>query len=90
MRWIYTMPLIYHIRNLGRENKMKILGVITNAGAASMGLAFLWHLSNIIRFGSHYIVEPNTLTLVGEIMLILVLVVLAIIGLIINMMKLGK
>jgi len=32
-----------------------------------MSAAFLWHFSNIIRFGSHYIREPNLVILSTEI-----------------------
>ena len=32
-----------------------------------MSAAFLWHFSNIIRFGSHYIHEPNIIILSSEI-----------------------
>ena len=50
------------------------------AGAVIMGesLAFLWVFSNILRFGSHFINEPNFLVLVLEILLLLSLFVFGI------------
>jgi len=36
----------------------------------ALSTAFLWHLSNIIRYGSHWIQEPNLVVLVVEIILI--------------------
>ena len=43
------------------------------AGAIILGesLAFLWVFSNILRFGSHFVNEPNRLILFSEIALFL-------------------
>ena len=35
----------------------------------SMAAAFLWHFSNIVRFGTHIIQEPSLIILVSEIVL---------------------
>lgn len=41
--------------------------VLLSAMTISLSLAFLWHLSNILRFGSQLIYEPNKLVLLLEI-----------------------
>ncbi len=45
------------------------------AGGIIVGesLAFLWFFSNILRYGSHLIYEPNHLILIAEIILLLTL-----------------
>lgn len=61
---------------------MKFLNIITRAGAVGMGLALLWHFSNIWQYGSHYIQEPQFLVLVFETALIAVLIILSAIKLV--------
>lgn len=58
------------------------MNIIVKSGAIGMGLALLWHFSNIARFGTHLIQEPNQLTLICEVVLILFLVILSTISLV--------
>ena len=44
---------------------------ITSALIIGMALAFLWHFSNIVRYGSIYIQEPNPVILWGEIIFLI-------------------
>ena len=48
-------------------NYLKDLLIILMAGM------YLWHFSNIVRFGSHYIQEPNTAILISEIGLFVII-----------------
>ena len=55
---------------------------IIRAGTIGLGLAFLWHMSNIWRFGQHTIQEPGRPVLIVEIVLVAFLVFLAIMNLV--------
>lgn len=56
-----------------------------SAGAAlGMCVAFLWHFSNILRFGQHTIQEPSTPILAAEIGLICMAALLFTLNLIIE------
>ena len=61
------------------------------AGAIIIGesLAFLWFFSNILKFGSHFINEPNRLILFSEIALLLSLLTFGI-YLIVNKIREGS
>ena len=54
-----------------------MLNFIGLASSVGMGCAFLWHFSNIARFGSQIIYEPNPYILWGEIVGITALVILS-------------
>ncbi len=47
------------------KNKWK--NIISNTLLISFGMSLLWHFSNIVRYGSHYIQEPNAVILWAEI-----------------------
>ena len=64
-----------------KKNQPDLLDVCTRAGLIGIGCANLWIFSNIWRFGSHFVNEPNRLILVCEILLIVALVVLGLRGL---------
>ena len=51
---------------IAREEEEMKLG-ITSALIIGMALAFLWHFSNIVRYGSYYIQESNPVILWFEI-----------------------
>lgn len=55
----------------------KLIETIIRTGTICIGLAFLWHTSNIWRFGQHTIQEPIRPVLIVEIVLVAFLVVLA-------------
>jgi hypothetical protein len=46
---------------------MRLVNCIKDYLLIGMTLAFLWHFSNIVCFGSHKIMEPNMLVLVVEV-----------------------
>ncbi|KKL91445.1 hypothetical protein LCGC14_1894660 [marine sediment metagenome] len=46
--------------------KHRLLSLFT----ISMSVAFLWHFSNILIHGSHFIIEPSFLILMSEILLL--------------------
>lgn len=46
---------------------MKFRDVIASGVIMDMSLAFLWHFSNIWRYGSHTIQEPSVPVLIMEI-----------------------
>ena len=50
--------------------KREITGFIKDSLIIGMSLALLWHFSNIVRYGSHLIQEPNTAILIGEVILL--------------------
>ena len=45
-------------------------GLVKDSLIIGMSLALLWHFSNIVRYGSHLIQEPNTAILTGEVILL--------------------
>lgn len=69
---------------------MKLLDVISRASLIGIGCAILWVFSCIVRFGSHYVQEPNTIVLVLEVIFIVAMIILAIIILIRDMMRGNK
>ena len=50
--------------------KIEIIGFIKDSLIIGMSLSLLWHFSNIVRYGSHIIQEPNTAILIGEVTLL--------------------
>lgn len=56
---------------------MQAIKIISSAGSIGMGVAFLWHFSNILRYGQHVIQEPSYPMLIGEILFIVILIILA-------------
>ena len=59
---------------------MRHISVLTHISAIAMGTAFLWHFSNIWRFGRHYIAEPSLAILITECCLVLVMLSLALLS----------
>ena len=59
------------------KQSVKLMKMIIRAGTIGIGLAFLWHMSNIWRSGQHTIQEPIRPVLIAEIVLVAFLVVIA-------------
>lgn len=58
-----------------------MISIISRAGTLGIALAFLWHLSNILRHGAHIILEPSRPILIAEIVVVSILAVLCAINL---------
>ncbi len=50
---------------------MRLFSCIKDYLVIGMASALLWHLSNIVFFGSHEIREPNTTILIIEVLFLL-------------------
>ena len=48
---------------------MRFINYLKDLLIITMALAYLWHFSNIIRFGSVLIQEPSLAILIGEVVL---------------------
>ena len=59
--------------------------VMAYGGLVGACLALLWHFSNIIKYGSHYIQEPNGTILALEVILIGSLAILAVTNIILDL-----
>jgi len=57
-----------------------VVSYIKNALIIGMALAFLWFFSNIGRYGSHYIQEPNMPILICEVSLFISVLAFGIYG----------
>ena len=66
---------------------MKLLDIISRVTLIGIGFALLWVFSCIIRFGSHYVQEPNAFVLAFEVVFITLIVLLAIFILIRDVLK---
>lgn len=62
------------------KNEFGVIFGVTSSIA--MACAFLWHFSNILRFGDHLIKEPNIFILLSEIILITGILIIGLITLI--------
>ena len=64
--------------------------ILLYAATSGMAICFLWHFSNILRFGQHFIQEPSLIKLIAEITLIVLVLITAIALLIIDFKRLRK
>jgi len=68
----------YQIAYKGGTEMMKLMKVIAYSGLAGTSLSFLWHFSNILKYGEFYICEPSSLILYSEMGLTGALFILAV------------
>ena len=55
--------------------------IVLSVCTVAMASALLWHFSNIVRYGSHYIAEPKVMVLWSEVAVISGMLIVGIIGL---------
>lgn len=74
----------------GRCSKISAFNYLLKSAGLGMALAFLWHFSNIWRYGSLLVQEPNRAILFAEIGLMVLLAILFFVGLVIELRKVRK